>query len=134
MPTKAWWNFPLILSVFIHTAFSLPSFENTVILRTIELGGSVVHVTTSYTIRALEDEQKVFTVVLGRDEKAKTSWVEAKVKGQKEPLELKEHLPEAEKSVPTFTITQLDLCFLFYLEGMNSLTSPFQSLWELTRP
>ncbi len=104
MPTKSWWTLLLIFFVPVHAVFSFSSFENTVIIRTAELGGSVVHVTTSYTIRALEDGQQVYTAVLGRDHKAKTSWIEAKVKGQKEPLELKEHVSDAEKSVPRCAI------------------------------
>ncbi|KAI6164857.1 Ribophorin I [Pisolithus thermaeus] len=63
-----------------------PSFENTAVVRTIELGGSVVHVSTTYAIKALEDGQTTYHIALAKDEKEKTSWMEAKVKGQAKPL------------------------------------------------
>jgi oligosaccharyltransferase complex subunit alpha (ribophorin I) len=66
------------------------SFENTAVVRTVELGGSVVHVTTTYAIKTLEDGLKTYTVTLGRDEKAKTSWLQAMVKGQKTILAIEE--------------------------------------------
>ncbi|KAG5646561.1 hypothetical protein DXG03_002864 [Asterophora parasitica] len=69
-----------------------PSFENTAIVRTVDLGGSVVHVTTTYAIKATKPGAKVYTIALGLEEKEKTSWLEVKVKGQQEPLEL-EHYP-----------------------------------------
>ncbi|KAI6119352.1 Ribophorin I [Pisolithus croceorrhizus] len=63
-----------------------PSFENTAVVRTIELGGSVVHVSTTYAIKALEDGQTTYHIALAKDEKETTSWMEAKVKGQAKPL------------------------------------------------
>jgi len=86
---KCWPSLFLFLSVTSVLASS-HSFENTAIVRTVELGGSVVHVTTTYAIKALEDGLKTYTVTLGRDEKAKTSWLQAKVKGQKTILPVKE--------------------------------------------
>ena len=86
---KRWPSLLLFLSVTSVLA-SGQSFENTAIVRTVELGGSVVHVTTTYAIKALEDGLKTYTVALGRDEKAMTSWIEATVKGQKTALPVKE--------------------------------------------
>jgi oligosaccharyltransferase complex subunit alpha (ribophorin I) len=86
---KCWPSLLLFLSVTSVLASS-HSFENTAIVRTVELGGSIVHVTTTYAIKALEDSLKTYTVTLGRDEKEKTSWLQATIKGQKTILTLKE--------------------------------------------
>ena len=86
---KCWPSLLLFLSATLGLASS-QSFENTAIVRTVELGGSVVHVTTTYAIKALEDGLKTYTVTLGRDEKARTSWLQAMVKGQKTVLAVKE--------------------------------------------
>jgi oligosaccharyltransferase complex subunit alpha (ribophorin I) len=85
---KCWLS--LLLFFVASVLASSQSFENTAIVRTIELGGSVVHVTTTYAIKALEDGLKTYTVTLGREEKAKTSWLQATVKGQKTILPVKE--------------------------------------------
>jgi oligosaccharyltransferase complex subunit alpha (ribophorin I) len=66
------------------------SFENTAIVRTVELGGSLVHVTTTYAIRALEDGSSTYTLALGEDEQKQTSWIQAKLKGETVPLHLKD--------------------------------------------
>lgn len=95
---KGWPN--LLLFLFVTSVLaSSQSFENTAIVRTVELGGSVVHVTTTYAIKALEDGLKTYTVTLGRDEKAVTSWFEATVKGQQTTLPLKERASDSNKYV-----------------------------------
>ena len=82
MPTK-WASVPLALLLSVASVLCGPSsYENTAIVRTVELGGAVVHVTTTYAIRALENNQKTYTVALGKADREKTSLVEAKVKGQ----------------------------------------------------
>ena len=68
--------------------FAEHSFENTAIVRTVELGGALVHVTTTYAVRALEDDSSIYTIALGEEEQKRTSWVQAKLKGQAVPLEL----------------------------------------------
>ncbi|KAJ3515344.1 hypothetical protein NLJ89_g1815 [Agrocybe chaxingu] len=91
MTPKRWRSVPFLLLLSVSPVFaSSQSFENTAIVRTVELGGSLVHVTTTYAIRALEDGLKTYTIAFGREEKEKTSWLEAKVKGQQERLEVKE--------------------------------------------
>jgi oligosaccharyltransferase complex subunit alpha (ribophorin I) len=89
---------PLLLLAASTLAYGL-SFENTAVVRTVELGGSVAHVTTTFAIRSLEDGLKTYTVALGRDDKAKTSWLEAKVKGQKATLQVKEGGFDADRCV-----------------------------------
>lgn len=88
------WHTPLSLLV---SAFVLPlcasaanSFENTAIVRTVELGGALVHVTTTYAVKALEDGSSVYTLALGEQEHAHTSWLEAKLKGQPDVLPLED--------------------------------------------
>jgi len=87
---RRWRTLSLLLVSSFLPSFTLagPEFENTAIVRTIELGGSLVHVSTTYAVKALEPGQTVYHVALGRDEREKTSWVEAKVKGQAQPLEI----------------------------------------------
>jgi oligosaccharyltransferase complex subunit alpha (ribophorin I) len=76
---------------------SADSFENMAIVRSAELGGSMVHVTSTYAVKALKNDQTTYRVALGAEEKAKTSWIEAKVKGQRGALNLKEHAFDSDK-------------------------------------
>ena len=79
----------LLLGLFASSLVSAEhSFENTAIVRTVELGGSLVHVTTTYAVRALEDDSSIYTIALGEDEQKKTSWIQAKMKGHTVPLQL----------------------------------------------
>ena len=85
------WRAPFsfaVLSLLVNLVSAEHSFENTAIVRTVDLGGSLVHVTTTYAVRALEDDSSIYTIALGEDEARKTSWIQAKVKGQSAPLEL----------------------------------------------
>jgi oligosaccharyltransferase complex subunit alpha (ribophorin I) len=89
---RRWWTLPLLLVSALAPSSSLAglAFENTAIVRTIELGGSLVHVSTTYAVRALEPGQTTYQIALSKVERAKTSWLEAKVKGRTTPLELSE--------------------------------------------
>ena len=49
-----------------------------------------MHVTTTYAVKALEDGSSVYTIALGEQEHARTSWLEAKLKGQSERLPLED--------------------------------------------
>jgi oligosaccharyltransferase complex subunit alpha (ribophorin I) len=90
--SKRWRNllFLVLGLVAPSFAFASQSFENTAIVRTVELGGALVHVTTTYVVKALESGSSVYTVTLGQEQRQRTSWVEAKIKGQVKPLELEE--------------------------------------------
>ncbi|KAG1907193.1 Ribophorin I [Suillus fuscotomentosus] len=81
---RRWWTLPLFLVSALAPSFSLagPAFENTAIVRTIELGGSLVHVSTTYAVKALEPGQTTYQIALSKAERAKTSWLEAKVKAR----------------------------------------------------
>ncbi|KAF9534334.1 oligosaccharyl transferase alpha subunit [Crepidotus variabilis] len=106
MSPSSWRTLPFLLLVSVTSVFaSSKSFENTAIVRTAELGGSVVHVTTTYAIKALDDGQKTYTVALGRAEREKTSFIEAKVKGSKEPLKIKERALDTSKDYHLVDIT-----------------------------
>lgn len=64
------------------------SFENTAIVRTVELGGSNVHVRRTFVAKALETGSAIYTFALGRQEAETTSFLEARLKNEAERLEL----------------------------------------------
>ncbi|KAK1236568.1 dolichyl-diphosphooligosaccharide--protein glycosyltransferase subunit 1 [Marasmius sp. AFHP31] len=77
--------------LFFASAFPLlsaaqQSFENSGVVRTIDLGGSLVHVTTTYAAKALQDNADSYTIAVPNDDLLKTSFLEVKVKGQPKPL------------------------------------------------
>ncbi|KAF8311164.1 oligosaccharyl transferase alpha subunit [Clavulina sp. PMI_390] len=94
-------RFPLLvaasqLAVAAVSALSVsPSFENTNIVKTVELGGSAVHVITSYTARSLSKNNGVYYVAIPRHQDSHTSWIEAKTKGASAPLTIEKHGIEA---------------------------------------
>ncbi|KIO31035.1 hypothetical protein M407DRAFT_241952 [Tulasnella calospora MUT 4182] len=65
------------------------AFENSAVVRSIELGGATTQITTSYTVRSLQNKNGVYVFALSKDDASKTSWMEAKLKGSNTPLELK---------------------------------------------
>lgn len=85
---QRWRTLGLLFAGSLLPSFSLagPSFENTAIVRTIDLGGSLVHVSTTFAIKTLEAGQTVYHVALTKGEKEQTSWIEARVKGVAKPL------------------------------------------------
>ncbi|KAF8592190.1 oligosaccharyl transferase alpha subunit [Ramaria rubella] len=86
MHISSWhrWSTALLLS-FSLTCNSVyaasPSFENTAVVRTVELEGALTRVTTRYSIRALEDGASEYIFALGEEDGSLTTWVEARVKG-----------------------------------------------------
>ena len=79
----------LLLGLFIFPLVCAEhSFENTAIVRTVDLGGSLVHVTTTYAVKALEDGSNIYTIALSENEHKRTSWIQAKMKGESVPLQL----------------------------------------------
>lgn len=91
----SWRTFPstLFLALLSLTATCIAeeaAFENTAIVRTAELGGSIVHVTTTYAIKSLANGQDRYTVAFSRKERDASSFLEVKIKGQKDPLEIRE--------------------------------------------
>jgi len=61
------------------------------VVRSIDLGGSLVYTTTTYNVKALEDGSNVYVFSLTEKEQETTSWMEAKVKGHSTPLSLENH-------------------------------------------
>ncbi|KAI0774154.1 oligosaccharyl transferase alpha subunit [Fomes fomentarius] len=106
MPRHLRAQFSFLLSVFILPlcTFAANTFENTAIVRTVELGGALVHVTTTYAVKALEDGSNVYTIALAETEHAHTSWLEAKVKGQSERLPLEDFGYHQDSGVFLYTI------------------------------
>ena len=70
---------------------SRASFENTAVVRSIDLAGAQVYTTTTYNVRALEDGSNVYVFALTEKEQETTSWMGAKVKGHNTPLSLENH-------------------------------------------
>ncbi|PPR06967.1 hypothetical protein CVT26_004287 [Gymnopilus dilepis] len=101
---KCWLTLQFLLLAASHFAVG-QSVENTAIVRTVELGGSVVHVTTTYAIKSLEDGLKSYTIALGHGDKVKTSWVEATIKGQKTPLPIAERAVYGDNAYQLYDVT-----------------------------
>jgi len=93
MVHKRWRARPFLFLGLVAQAIASPSqsFENTAIVRTVELGGSIVHVTTTYAIKAIELNAQTYTVALNAADKKTISWLEAKIKGHEGPLSVREH-------------------------------------------
>lgn len=64
------------------------SFENTAIVRTVELGGSLVHVTTTFAAKALKSGADVYTIALDDEQVDKTSYLDVRVKSDSNDLKL----------------------------------------------
>jgi oligosaccharyltransferase complex subunit alpha (ribophorin I) len=70
---------------------SWASFENTAVVRSVDLGGLLVYTTTTYSVKALEDGSNVYVFALTEKEQETMSWMEARVKGHSTPLSLENH-------------------------------------------
>lgn len=99
-------SLPFLALGLLAPSFGLASqsFENTAIVRTIDLGGSLVHVTTTYAVKALEAGPSVYTVALGPEQRERTSWLEAKIKGQPNALGLEDLGYDDQRSVKPINI------------------------------
>jgi oligosaccharyltransferase complex subunit alpha (ribophorin I) len=90
-----WRTFPSILLLILSSLAIVSSaeeaqFENSAIVRTAELGGSIVHVTTTYAIKSLANAQGVYTIALPRRARDASSFFDVRIKGQKNALEIRE--------------------------------------------
>jgi oligosaccharyltransferase complex subunit alpha (ribophorin I) len=77
--------------VVSSAGLSAATFENTAITRTIDLGGALTQVTTTYAVRALENNVEQYYIALSDDEERVTTWIDAKLKGQSTVLDLSRH-------------------------------------------
>lgn len=76
-----------LLPSFARFALALKvpaAFENTAIVRQVELGGTLSSATTTYTVRALSDGAQEYVLTLSKEEGDKTSWFVPKLKGSDE--------------------------------------------------
>ncbi|KAG8765199.1 dolichyl-diphosphooligosaccharide--protein glycosyltransferase subunit 1 [Ceratobasidium sp. 428] len=88
-----WYTLACGLNLLVVSAAGLSGaiLENDAIVRTVELGGSLTHVTTTYAIRALEKGVQVYYISLTEEEEQATTWMEAKLKAQSATLEVDRH-------------------------------------------
>ena len=77
-----------LLCTLLSYAFADNSFENTAVVRVIELQGSLVHSKTTFMAKSLDTGAMVYTFALGKEEGEKTSFIEARIKNEERPLEL----------------------------------------------
>ncbi|KAI0068710.1 oligosaccharyl transferase alpha subunit [Artomyces pyxidatus] len=84
--------------------FAAHSFENTAIVRTVELGGSLVHVTTTYAVKSLEAGSQKYVIALGEKEGKSTSYLEAKLKGQNDALVVEGHALDPKDGAYHYTV------------------------------
>ena len=92
------------LNVLLASAagLSAATFENTAVVRTVDLGGALTQVTTTYAVRALEDNVNLYYISLSDDEERHTTWIEAKLKGQSTVLDVERHGFNPKKCVLLF--------------------------------
>ncbi|KAA1466496.1 oligosaccharyl transferase alpha subunit [Dentipellis sp. KUC8613] len=111
--TQRWRTIPLLLVSLLSPSlvYAAHSFENTAVVRTVELGGALVHVTTTYAVKSLENGSQDYVVSLSEAEAEKTSWIEAKIKGQSETL-----------SIQTHVLNPQDGVFLYNVQLPNALS------------
>jgi oligosaccharyltransferase complex subunit alpha (ribophorin I) len=98
------WSLPFGL-LAVLPALVCAQFENTAIVRTVELGGPTVHITTTYAVRATEAGARTYTFAMPEEEGSHTSWLEARIKGQKEALPLQRYGFNPRRCVP------IEICF-----------------------
>ncbi|KAH6914915.1 oligosaccharyltransferase alpha subunit [Coprinopsis sp. MPI-PUGE-AT-0042] len=125
--TLKWVSVPLLVIWSACSALAGPAFENSAVVRTVELGGTVVHVTTTYAVRALENNVKTYTIAVGANDWAKTSWSEVKIKGQDKALEFVERVEDG--------FSFLDIALPKSLSASKSLNLVFETVQtHATRP
>ena len=97
----------LALILFSAQAFAATyasdAFENSAIVRVVELGAALAHVRTTYSIKSLDGESSTYAFAVGEKEHEKTSFIEVKVKGKPRPLQL---------APATYDPERFDCCFL----------------------
>ena len=64
-----------LLWLFITCTIADNSFENTAVVRTIELAGSLVHVRTTFAAKALDTGAMIYAFALGSKEAENSSFL-----------------------------------------------------------
>ncbi|KAG6817400.1 hypothetical protein H0H87_009044 [Tephrocybe sp. NHM501043] len=105
--TMHWRTLPIVLLGLVASSLAGPSqsFENTAVVRAVELGGAVVHVTTTYAIKATKPNAKIYTIALGLEEKERTSWLDVRVKGKQESLPTSGHKLDSSRNYHLIDVT-----------------------------
>jgi oligosaccharyltransferase complex subunit alpha (ribophorin I) len=86
------WLLAASAASLVQASNSLRTFENTNIQRTIELGGSLTHVTTTYAFKALGSlGPNVYTLALSELDHARTSLFDVKLKGSTEDVKVEKY-------------------------------------------
>lgn len=86
------WLLAASAASIVQASNSLRTFENTNIQRTIELGGSLTHVTTTYAFKALGSlGPNVYTLALSDLDDTRTSWFDVKLKGSTENVKVEKY-------------------------------------------
>lgn len=82
------WALILLGTQVFAATYSSDAFENSAIVRVVELGAALGHVRTTYSVKSLDGESTTYAIAMGEKEYEKTSFIEVKVKGKQKPLEL----------------------------------------------
>ena len=112
----------IALSVFLffRTVFALnvpASFENTAIVRTVELGGSAVHVTTSISTRSLANNNAKYFFVLPKEQDSLSKWIEVTIKGNPTSLVVEKHGIDAMLLKSQFVVLPPEVCLALTREN-----------------
>lgn len=131
--SSRWRALPFLLFGLLVPSLTCASqpFENTAIVRTVELGGSLVHVTTTYAVKALEDGSSIYTVALGPEERKRTSWIEAKIKGQSKALGLEDLGYDQKRWVYTLIPHIFSAPLILFLANLSCSALGCRNLWIL---
>lgn len=87
-PTLLTFIAPVLFFCRVHAQLGNTTFVNTAVVRTIDLGGSTTHVTTSYQFKSLKPNSKKYYFALSSQDEQRTTWMEAKFKGASESLKV----------------------------------------------
>ncbi|KAF8476511.1 oligosaccharyl transferase alpha subunit [Gautieria morchelliformis] len=109
MAILSWHRWPTALFLFLSLICTTvngnsPSFENTAVVRTVELDGALTHITTRYSVRALKDGASEYSFALGEADGKLMTWIQAKAKDEGE-LVLKSNGFDSESQSWSYTAT-----------------------------
>ena len=76
----------LLAALVLAARSAAQAFENSAIVRTIEPGGALTAVTTTYAVKVLEENPAAYLITLSKAEGKRTALLEARLKGSSETL------------------------------------------------
>jgi len=92
------WALALFGAQVFAATYSSDAFENSAIVRVVELGAALGHMRTTYSIKSLDGESTTYALAVGEKEHEKTSFIEVRVKGKQKPLQLPPVIYSPERS------------------------------------